>query len=126
MAATVEDLQVFLKAKGAARAVSALLTRPSLKQDRDLAGQLNRASIRVVSDIAEGFGQKTDRHFARYLYDARGGAAEIQVQLAIAFDRGYLGDDERAQVVEMFAEVARMLTGLIRHLERDNWTDRRR
>jgi four helix bundle protein len=58
-------LKVFQRARDAADAVSALLKRPQLTGDRDLASQLNRASIRVVSDIAEGFEQKTDRHFAR-------------------------------------------------------------
>jgi four helix bundle protein len=78
MAKTVEDLQVFQRARAAADALFALLRTTALGGERDLAAQLNRGSIRVVSDIAEGFEQKTDRHFARYLYDARGGAATTQ------------------------------------------------
>ena len=69
MAKTVLELQVFQRALAAADAVFAILQSTRLRQARDLGAQLDRASTRVVSDIAEGFEQKTDRHFARYLYD---------------------------------------------------------
>ena len=88
-----------------------------LGADRDLAAQLNRASVRVVSDIAEGFEQKTDRHFARYLYDARGGAAEIRAQLGIARRRGSITANDCERVSDRYAEVGRMLSGLIAYLE---------
>lgn len=77
----------------------------------------NRASVRVVSDIAEGFEQKTDRHFARYLYDARGGAAEIRAQLAIAQRRGSVTTAECERLSTLYVEVGRMLSGLISYLE---------
>ena len=126
MAKTVEDLQVFHRALAGAAAISALLRRPSFQQDRDLASQLNRASTRIVANIAEGFAQKTDRHFAKYLFDSRGGADEVQAQLRIAADRRYLSDEERTRISGMFAEICRMLTGLMRHLQHDDWRDRRR
>ena len=87
MAKSVEELQVYQKALQAAHAISAILERAAFQRDRDLGSQLNRASVRVASDIAEGFEQKTDRHFARYLYDSRGGAREIRAQLDVALGR---------------------------------------
>src|SRR6476661_10421052 len=107
MAKTVLELQVFQRALAAADALFAILQSTRLRQARDLGAQLDRASTRVVSDIAEGFEQKTDRHFARYLYDARGGAAEIRVQLSIALSRGYVTEAERRQVADMYDEVGR-------------------
>jgi four helix bundle protein len=83
----VEGLQVFQKARTAAKAIFETTARSPLARDRDLASQLNRAAVRVVSDIAEGFEQKTDRHFARFLFDSRGSANEIRTQLLIAADR---------------------------------------
>lgn len=88
-----------------------------LGRDTDLSRQLNRASVRVVSNIAEGFEQKTDRHFARYLYDARGSAAEIRVQLRVAVSRGYLLESDRAAMAARYEEIGRMLSGLITYLE---------
>ena len=78
MAKTVKDLLVYQKAMAAAHELRKLLELPTFRRDLDLQGQLNRASIRVVSDISEGFEQKTDRHFTRYLYDARVEAARLR------------------------------------------------
>ena len=117
MAKTVEELQVFQRACLAADELFALISTTVLGRDRDLAAQLNRASVRVVSDIAEGFEQKTDRHFARYLYDARGGAAEIRAQLGIARRRGSITTNDCERVSDRYAEVGRMLSGLIAYLE---------
>ena len=124
MAKTVLELQVFQRALAASDALFAILQSTRLRQARDLGAQLDRASTRVVSDIAEGFEQKTDRHFARYLYDARGGAAEIRVQLLIAQSRGLISDDEHRAVAGRYEEIGRMLTGLIRYLEQADRRDR--
>ena len=120
MAKNVHELLVFQRACLAADELFALLKTTPLGRDRDLGSQLNRASVRVVSDIAEGFEQKTDRHFARYLYDARGGAAEIRAQLSIACGRGYISHEAREALSGRYEEVGRMLSGLIRHLERED------
>ena len=120
MARTVEDLQVYQKAIAASRRISMLLTRPGLADDLELRSQISRCAIRVPSDISEGFEQKTDRSFARYLYDARGSAQELRTQLQIALDRRAISAADCHECREAYAEVARMLTGLIRHLERED------
>ena len=124
MAKTVKDLLVYQKAMAAAHALRKLVELPTFRRDLDLQGQLNRASIRVVSDISEGFEQKTDRHFARYLYDARGGSREIETQLALAAKRKYITQEDEKRVGKMYDEVARMLSGLIRRLTDDDWKER--
>jgi four helix bundle protein len=124
VAQTVDGLVVYQKAMAAAHELRRLLDAPAFHYDRDLQGQLNRASIRVVSDIAEGFEQKTDRHFARYLYDSKGGTGEIQTQLAIAARRHCVSERDAARVSRLYAEVGRMLGGLIGRLLQDDWKNR--
>ncbi|MEQ1730295.1 MAG: four helix bundle protein [Vicinamibacterales bacterium] len=119
MATNVHELQVFQRACLAADELFAVIRATPLGRDRDLSAQLNRGSIRVVSDIAEGFEQKTDRHFARYLYDARGGAAEIRAQLGIAQRHGYITMADCERVSGGYVDVGRMLSGLIAYLERE-------
>jgi four helix bundle protein len=126
MARTVQELQVFQKACVAADALFALVRQTALRRDFDLVRQMDRAAVRIISDVAEGFEQKTDRHFARFLYDAKGGAAEVHAQLAIAKARGYISNEEAADVHARYEEIGRMLNGLIGHLERDNWPHRHR
>lgn len=125
MARTVDELFVYQKAFSAARALDAILSASKVRKDCDLSRQLNRAAVRIVSNIAEGFEQKTDRHFARYLYDARGSTSEIRAQLSVAVDRALLSEPDRALVSARFEELARMLTGLIQYLEREDRKQRR-
>jgi four helix bundle protein len=125
MAKTVEELQVYQKALRAADEISAMLKRPGFVRDGDLSSQPNRASIRVAADISEGFEQKTDRHFAKYLYDSKGGAREIRTHLRIAEGRGYISNAERKAFEDMYAEIGKMLRGLIEHLEESDWKERR-
>jgi four helix bundle protein len=56
----------------------------------DLANQMRRAAISVVSNIGEGSSSGSDRQFARYLSIARASANELQAQLEISSDLGLI------------------------------------
>src|SRR5262245_45138584 len=95
---SLEGLQVYQKALQAADAISAITDRPSFKRDPELRQQLRDASARVAALISEGHGQKTDRHFAHYLYTSRGTCKEVRTHLRIAVGRKHItGDEEIAE-----------------------------
>jgi len=119
-AKSVEELQVYQKALDAAGAVSALLERDGFRRDLRLRSQLGASSERVASLIAEGFSQKTDRHFSHYLYLSRGSSKEARTQITVAHGRRYLDAEELAQLSDRYNEIERMLTGLIKHLVRED------
>jgi four helix bundle protein len=116
----LEDLQVYQNALAEADEISAITDRPSFRHDPELRQQLRDASARVPALISEGHGQKTDRHFAHYLYVARGTCKEVRAHLSVARGRAHITEAERSQRWERYEEIARMLTGLIRHLENED------
>jgi four helix bundle protein len=120
MAKSVEELQVYQRALGVAHEISAILNRRWTLDDRRLREQLGASSERVASLIAEGFGMKTDRHFASYLYLSRGSAKETRTQLRVAEGRDYISKAEVERLCSEYNEIEKMLTGLIRHLNREN------
>jgi four helix bundle protein len=126
MAKCVEELSVYQKAKAASAEVSALILRPEFDRDFRLRGQLGASSERVASLISEGFEQSTDRHFAQYCYRSKGSCAEMRTQLAVARDRKYISESERVHLDVQYEEIAKMLSGLIDHLEREDRKHRRR
>jgi len=125
MAKSVEELLVYRKAVEAAGDVSAIIQRESFKRDPRLRDQLGSSSERVASLISEGFEQSTDRHFAQYCYRSRGSSRETRTQLVIAVQRNHITEAERIRVSDKFEEVAKMLTGLIGHLETEDRKHRR-
>jgi four helix bundle protein len=116
----LEELLVYQKAVVACDEVSAYLKRPSFEDNRRLRDQLGASSERVGSLISEGFGQGTDKHFASYLFIARGSSKETRNQLRVATTRGHITVSERDKTSERYHEIERMLTSLANYLRRSN------
>jgi four helix bundle protein len=125
MAKSLEELQVYQKAIAASAEVSAIIQRPSFNRDLRLRDQLGASSERVASLIAEGFEQSTDRHFAQYCYRSRGSSRETRTQLVVACQRRHIVETERLRIDLLYEEIAKMLTGLIAHLEAEDRKHRR-
>jgi four helix bundle protein len=89
--------------------LSARLTSPRAWALRD---QLLRAAISVPSNIAEGAGRGSDRDF-RFLIQALGSLNEVEYDLLLARDLGFLAVSEHLRLSEQLDEVRRMLSGLI-------------
>jgi four helix bundle protein len=115
---------VFRQALEAAHAISAILTREPFVKDHRLRVQLAAASAAVAAQVAEGYGQLTDRHFAHYLAMSRGSCNEVRAHLAVASGRGYLADDEWRDLSERYTSLGKRLTRLIQHLRREDRRDR--
>jgi four helix bundle protein len=81
-----------------------------------LTSQLRRAGNSVQSNIAEGAARDTDRDFRRFLYQARGSLEEVDCQLELAGELGYLDELDVSSLAEKFNHLSRGLTGLINFL----------
>ena len=121
----LEDLLIYVKALDGLEAVSAFLKRANVIRDVDLHRQLSESTGKIPGHIGEGFGQGTDRHFAHYLFIARGSALETRGHLATARQKGYISRDEEIAVSGLYQDLADMLSGLIAHLRRSDRKNRR-
>ena len=116
MAKCVEELQVWQRAERLAREVFAATEEQGFRRHPRLVEQLNESADSVLCNLAEGFGQNTDRGFARFVAIARGSCNELRSHLAIAAIRRCISDDRRAALHQAADELSRMLTGLERYL----------
>ena len=78
-----------------------------------LAMQMRRAAVSIESNIAEGCGRSSDADFARFLHNAIGSANELQCQLLIARDLGYLAADASATLETRRSSVKHQLLALV-------------
>lgn len=74
-----------------------------------MTSQLRRASVSVMSNIAEGHGRGTRLQLMQFLSIARGSTFEVQSQLILAEDLGYVDRDSVCRAEGLAAEVGRML-----------------
>jgi len=84
------------------------------KKPYGLAIQLRRAAVSIPSNVAEGAGRDGHREFLRFLSIARGSLSELETQLLIAADLGYLPVEHSA--FALLERVSRLLTGLHKKL----------
>jgi four helix bundle protein len=78
-----------------------------------LTNQLRRAAVSVPSNIAEGQARFSRKEFHHFLYLARGSLVEIETQLLIAQNLGYLSPKQSPSLLAEAAELGRLLNGLI-------------
>ena len=95
------------------------LTSTFPKEERfGLTSQIRRSAVSIPSNTAEGYGRKTTADYVRMLYIAYGSICELETQILLSGDLGFIGIKELGLAKHDIAEVERMLMGLIRSLER--------
>ncbi len=77
-----------------------------------LTNQIRRASVSIPSNIAEGFGRKSDGDFARFISIAIGSNFEVQTQLEITRNVGFINERQLNLLIEKLEEIDKMLKGL--------------
>ncbi|MBI1190917.1 MAG: four helix bundle protein [Tepidisphaera sp.] len=82
-----------------------------------LSQQLRRAALSVPSNIAEGFGRGSRVDYARFLKIARGSLFEVDTQLLMAKELGYLTSRGYDSLMADWNEVSKVLAGLIRNVQ---------
>ncbi len=85
-----------------------------------LTSQLRRACTSIPANIAEGCGRTGAAELARFVQIAMGSASELECELMLAQDLGYLHDAVANELVNRTTEVKRMLTSFVRKLQAES------
>lgn len=85
-------------------------------RDFGFSDQIQRSSVSVMSNIAEGYGRGTNKEFVRFLDIAKGSLYETQSLLEIAQDLRYIAGSKYLELNQMCDELTKIIHGLIRKL----------
>jgi four helix bundle protein len=108
-----KSLLVWQKAQDLAVAIYRVSNLEPLSHDYGLRDQMRRAAVSISSNIAEGDERDSDKDAVRFLYIAKGSAAELRSQLDLAVKVGFLDTETSTTLEAQAEEVAKMLRGLI-------------
>ncbi len=115
--ATYRELDVYQKAYALVLEVYSLTRKIPQEERYGLVSQMRRAAVSIPLNIAEGYGrQEGSKEIKHFLSMARGSGNEMEVLLELASDLGYMPESECEPVLRAYAEVGRMLSGLMRKL----------
>ena len=112
-----EDLIVFQKAMSLSKEIYRITSGGMFSKDWGLRDQVRRASVSILSNIAEGFGKYSNPEFKKYLAIANGSSFEVRAQLHLARELGYIGELEAEMLIKMCEEVSRLIRALRRNIK---------
>jgi len=114
----LEDIQVWQKARQLTRRIYEATANGKFAQDHGLKNQVQRASVSIMANIAEGFGRRSDKEFANFLNMAHGSASEVQSHLYVALDLNYVTEACFTELRDLLDEISRMSLTLAQHLRK--------
>ncbi len=82
--------------------------------DFGLKDQLQRSSVSIPSNIAEGFERNTNKDFIRFLYYAKSSTGELRTQLYISGEIGLISQDVCEELIEHTRKISAMIYNLIK------------
>ena len=112
-----EDIESWKTARQLTNSVYAHTNQTGFNRDFGLRDQIRRASVSVMSNIAEGFESRTDVQFINFLGMARASAGEVRAQLYIALDQKYITEEQFKETYAMAQTCARQISNFIKYLE---------
>ncbi len=105
----VEDLNVYNRARILTKSIYEITRTGAFSKDFGLRDQIRRASVSIMSNIAEGFERGGKAEFIMFLYIAKGSCGEVRAQLQVALDQNYL---EQA-AYQNFYDQCNLINGMI-------------
>jgi four helix bundle protein len=112
-----EELECWKEARKLVRQIYEAIGRnPVWQRDVRLCGQIQAASVSVMSNIAEGFVRHSDKEFGQFLFIAMSSAAETQSHLYVAVDQEYLSHESFDQIYAQAEKTSKIISGLIKYL----------
>lgn len=113
-----EDIEAWQKARDLTREIYCISDGTSFSRDFGLCNQIRRASVSVMSNIAEGFERSGTKEFIQFLSVAKGSIGEVRSHLYIAFDQSYIDNDTFVRLIASATEISRMINGLMNYLRK--------
>ena len=86
-------------------------------KDYSFKDQIQRASLSVMNNVAEGFERKTNKELKNFLFIAKGSCGEVRSMLYIAKERNYISNQEFEEYSKDAVEISKLLSGFIKSIE---------
>jgi len=115
-----EDLDAWGVGRELTNLVYGYCRQPVFQKDYGFRDQIQRASISIMNNVAEGFERGSNKDFVKFLFIARGSAGEVRSMLYIALDQGFIDKKQFSQAYELCVSASRLCWGLIKYLKTHN------
>jgi four helix bundle protein len=112
-----EDIQGWQEARKLTKEIYELTSRFPFRKDLGLCSQIQKASVSIMANIAEGFDRQTKKEFAKFLNYASASASEVQSHLYVALDQKYASEQEFMVAYDQIRKTKSLINGFISYLK---------
>jgi four helix bundle protein len=112
-----EEIEAWQTARELTKLIYMLTDDGKFARDFGLKDQIRRASVSIMSNIAEGFESQTQAQFIRYLGIAKASAGEVRSQLYVTSDLEYITQEQFTKAFAMAEKASRQTARFISYLE---------
>jgi len=112
-----EDLPVWKDAREFTNKIYNLTNKFPKEEIYGLTSQIRRATVSIMSNIAEGFDRRSDKELSNFLSMARGSSSEVQNDLYIALDLKYISKEDFKIMYQEVKKIAKQINGLMTYLK---------
>lgn len=86
-------------------------------KDFSFKNQIERASVSIMNNIAEGFERRTNKELKNFLFISKGSAGEVRSMLDLALELKYLNKNDFEKIYNLNLEISKLLSGFIKKLD---------
>jgi four helix bundle protein len=120
-----EDILAWQKARELTREVYAHSKTGAFAKDFGLKDQIQRASVSIMGNVAEGYDRGGDKEFIQFLSVSKGSCGEVKSHLYVALDQQYINPIQFNQLYNSADEVGRLLAGFMVYLKQSDLRGRK-
>jgi four helix bundle protein len=120
-----EDILAWQKARELTKEIYAHAKAGLFAKDYGLRDQIQRASVSIMGNVAEGFDRGGDKEFIQFLSFSKGSGSEVKSHLYVALDQQYVNTTQFHQLYNAADEVGRLLAGFMSYLKQSGLRGRK-
>jgi four helix bundle protein len=111
-----EDLKVWQDARVFVNEIYRLTSNDKFRMDFGFKEQIQRASVSIMNNIAEGFERDNNKEFIKFLIYSKGSAGEVRSLIYLAFDLKYISHEEFIKIIEHSIDIIKQISKFISYL----------
>lgn len=113
-----EEMKVWQDSRKLSQQIYNITKSKDFKRDFGLRDQIQRASVSVMSNIAEGYERDSNRELIRFLNYSKGSVGEIRSLLYVAFDQEYITKDQFNELKDAATVISIQVANFIKYLQK--------
>ena len=115
-----EDILAWQKARELTKEIYAHAKAGAFAKDFGLRDQIQRASVSIMGNVAEGFDRGGDKEFSQFLSISKGSCGEVKSHLYVALDQQYVNPAQFDRLYNSADEVSRLIVGFMAYLKQSD------